>query len=146
MEEKLKAYRLKKRQEKIMTNIKDSIQNVFVERNTSLQDTDDLESINSEESTDIPLPEESSLALKLLYLLLWITVYLIALQVEFGAVYFIISALFFIWINTRSEKKKKGEISAYSVFNPNCEAIQGTINIEQLEKQMGYGVTHSSLL
>lgn len=65
---------------------------------------------------------------------------------EFGAVYFIISALFFIWINTRSEKKKKGEVSAYSVFNPNCEAIQGTINIQQLEKQMGYGVTHSSLL
>lgn len=65
---------------------------------------------------------------------------MVAIQFEFGAVYFILSALVFIWKNTRSGPKKKGEISAYSVFNPNCEAIQGTINMEQLEREMGFGV------
>lgn len=73
-----------------------------------------------------------------LYFFLWMTIYLIALKLEFGAVYFLLSALLFIWKHTRSETKTKGELSAYSVFNPKCEAILGSISSEQLEKEMGF--------
>lgn len=66
---------------------------------------------------------------------------MIALQFEFGAVYFILSSLVFIWKNTRSGPKKKGEISAYSVFNPNCQAIDGTLNAEQFEREIRYGAS-----
>jgi len=76
----------------------------------------------------------------LLYVLLWITLYVIALEYEFGAVYFVLSALVFICVNTRSGPKRRGEPSAYSVFNPNCEAIDGTLDASQFENEIRYGV------
>jgi len=45
-----------------------------------------------------------------------------------------------MWINTRTGPKEPNEISAYSVFNPNCERIQGTLDAETLEKEMKYGL------
>lgn len=67
----------------------------------------------------------------------------IAVQLEFGAVFFILSMLVIMWLNTRTKKKKQGEPSAYSVFNPNCEAIDGTIKPEQFEAELRYGaVSH----
>lgn len=65
---------------------------------------------------------------------------MIALEYEFGAVYFILSALVFIWLNTRSEPKRRDEPSAYSVFNPNCEAIEGTLDASQFEREIRYGI------
>lgn len=76
----------------------------------------------------------------LLYFLLWVTLYVIALKYEFGAVYFVLSALIFICLNTRSGPKRRGEPSAYSVFNPNCEAIEGTLDASQFEKEIRYGI------
>lgn len=58
---------------------------------------------------------------------------------EFGAVYFGISGLYIIWANTRVGPKKRGEVSAYSVFNPGCEAIDGTLKPEQFEREIRYG-------
>ncbi|XP_011305398.1 SAYSvFN domain-containing protein 1 [Fopius arisanus] len=151
MEAKLEAYRTKKRREAMVEKAKNSIKGAFSWQEQSvplmspkLEDTDDLDSIASEESIDIS-PQRSSTITQVtyfLYFLLWATLYVIALQFEFGAVYFILSALIFIWKNTRSGPRKKGEVSAYSVFNPNCEAIQGSINMEQIEREMGWG-THS---
>ncbi|XP_063987885.1 SAYSvFN domain-containing protein 1 [Diachasmimorpha longicaudata] len=151
MEAKLEAYRTKKRREAMVEKAKNSIKGVLSWKeqpvpllSQKLEDRDDLESITSEESIDLS-PQRNSTITQVtyfLYFLLWATLYVIALQFEFGAVYFILSALLFIWKNTRSGPKKKGEISAYSVFNPNCEAIQGSINMEQIEREMGWG-THS---
>lgn len=76
----------------------------------------------------------------LLYFLLWATLYMIALEYEFGAVYFVLSALVFVCLNTRSGPKRHGEPSAYSVFNPNCEAIEGTLDASQFEKEIRYGI------
>lgn len=76
----------------------------------------------------------------LLYFLLWVTLYVIALEYEFGAVYFVLSALVFVCLNTRSGPKRHGEPSAYSVFNPNCEAIEGTLDASQFEKEIRYGI------
>lgn len=65
---------------------------------------------------------------------------MIALEYEFGAVYFVLSALVFICLNTRSGPKRRGELSAYSVFNPNCEAIEGTLDASQFENEIRYGI------
>jgi hypothetical protein len=62
-----------------------------------------------------------------------------AIYLEFGAVYFIISGFVIIWANTRTGPKRRGEASAYSVFNPDCEAIDGTLKPEQFEREIRYG-------
>lgn len=69
----------------------------------------------------------------------WLTCWLIAIELKFGIVYLLFSALFGIYFNTRTGPKRRGEISAYSVFNENCESIKGTLSAEQLEKEMIYG-------
>ncbi len=66
--------------------------------------------------------------------LLWVTLFALFIILEFGAVYFVISLLVIIYLNTG--KRKKGQISAYSVFNPNMERIQGTLTPEHIEKSI----------
>ncbi|XP_033216966.1 SAYSvFN domain-containing protein 1 [Belonocnema kinseyi] len=105
------------------------------------QDSDDQESIQSEESIEAPPPENSLVTwtIYFLYFLLWATLYALALRLEFGAVYFILSSFYLIWANTRSGPKKEGEISAYSVFNPDCQSIDGTLKAEQFEREIMFG-------
>lgn len=69
----------------------------------------------------------------------WILLYLYFLSLQFGAVFFGISLLIGICLNTRTKPKKKGEISAYSVFNKDCTSIDGTITAEKLQREMLYG-------
>ena len=33
-------------------------------------------------------------------------------------------------------RRKSGEMSAYSVFNPGCQPIQGTLTAEQFENEI----------
>ena len=74
------------------------------------------------------------LALKFL---LWLIVWLIFIELQFGAVFFTLSALVFVYINTRTGRgSKKESLSAYSVFNQNCERLQGTITAEQFEAEL----------
>lgn len=68
--------------------------------------------------------------------IMWLLLFKIFILLEFGAVFFIFSAFVFIWYNMRSGPKRKGEISAYSVFNPNCEMIDGTFTAEQFEREL----------
>uniref|UniRef100_A0A182U5W0 SAYSvFN domain-containing protein n=1 Tax=Anopheles melas TaxID=34690 RepID=A0A182U5W0_9DIPT len=72
----------------------------------------------------------------LVYFLFWATLYAIAIELRFGVVFLMLSALFGIYFNTRT-KKAPGEISAYSVFNENCQAIDGTLKAEQFEREIG---------
>ncbi|ODM95286.1 SAYSvFN domain-containing protein 1 [Orchesella cincta] len=74
--------------------------------------------------------------------LAWLLVYVGFVKIGFGAVYFAISLLIFIYWNTRkSRRRRKGEVSAYSVFNRDCQAIDGTLKAEHLEKQLLYRST-----
>jgi hypothetical protein len=73
----------------------------------------------------------------LIYFLIWATLYAIAIELKFGSVYFMASMLVGICLNTRVKPKRKKEVSAYSVFNENCEAIDGTFKAEMFEKQLG---------
>lgn len=89
---------------------------------------------------DSPLP---SVRLKLLILflkaVLWLTLWMLFIHLEFGAVYLIISLLILIYRNTSTIRRNIYTPSAYSVFNPNCERIDGTFTSEQFEKELRYG-------
>lgn len=91
-------------------------------------DTDDVQHKN---------PQEFKIYLTklMLKILLWIILFAIFIKLEFGVVYFVISLIVIICLNT-SNRKKKGKLSAYSVFNPNVERIQGTLTPEQIEKSL----------
>ncbi|XP_050083161.1 SAYSvFN domain-containing protein 1 [Anopheles aquasalis] len=92
----------------------------------------------AEESDETPAKPRSLLTYLtyLVYLLFWVTLYAIAIELRFGVVFLMLSALFGIYFNTRT-RKAPGEISAYSVFNKNCEAIDGTLKAEQFEREIG---------
>lgn len=107
---------------------------------------DDVETNNTSTEETIHLDEEESKKKSkvlidyvsyVVYFLFWATLYAIAIKLKFGAVYFIISCLIAMYLNTRTDKKKEGEMSAYSVFNTNLESIDGTLKAEQLERQFG---------
>lgn len=74
-----------------------------------------------------------------IYAIVWLTLYAIFLKLQFGAVFFVISALLGIYFNTRTRPRRIGEVSAYSVFNQNCVSIDGTLKAEQFEKEIRFG-------
>jgi Flp pilus assembly protein TadB len=67
--------------------------------------------------------------------ILWLILFVIFIKLEFGLVYFIISLILVIYLNT-SKNKKKGVLSAYSVFNPNLERLNGTFTSDHVEKSI----------
>ncbi|XP_022817659.1 SAYSvFN domain-containing protein 1 [Spodoptera litura] len=73
------------------------------------------------------------------YLCIWAVFWAVFIHLQFGAVYFVISVLIGIYLNTRTRPRKKGEVSAYSVFNQNCVSIDGTLKAEQFEREIRYG-------
>eukprot|EP00794_Sanderia_malayensis_P006212 gene6212-6927_t len=75
---------------------------------------------------------------KILKFLLWICLQGFFIQIEFGAVYFVASLAYFMYISMRSGSGRPGP-SAYSVFNKDCERIHGTFTAEQFESQLRHG-------
>lgn len=72
--------------------------------------------------------------------LLWLVLWGLFVELEFGLVYFVLSMFYWIYVGTRgSGERQTGEKSAYSVFNPGCEAIEGTLTAEQFERELQYG-------
>eukprot|EP00090_Calanus_glacialis_P034981 TRINITY_DN5958_c0_g1_i1.p1 TRINITY_DN5958_c0_g1~~TRINITY_DN5958_c0_g1_i1.p1 ORF type:complete len:165 (-),score=39.41 TRINITY_DN5958_c0_g1_i1:66-560(-) len=63
-------------------------------------------------------------------ILVWVCLQVVFVKIEFGAVFFLFTGIFLMLTNMG--KKKAGEMSAYSVFNPNCESIHGTVTAQQL--------------
>uniref|UniRef100_A0AC35EZB3 SAYSvFN domain-containing protein n=1 Tax=Panagrolaimus sp. PS1159 TaxID=55785 RepID=A0AC35EZB3_9BILA len=64
----------------------------------------------------------------------WLAGQILAGHAQFGIVYFIFSLFIFLFLNLGS--RKEGELSAYSVFNPNCERLLGSLTAEQFERDM----------
>ena len=77
-----------------------------------------------------------------LKILLWMLVWGFFIEVEFGLVYVVLSGLVLIVLSLRGGRKRgPGELSAYSVFNKDFVAIEGTLSAEQFEKELRYGPT-----
>ncbi|CAD5122953.1 DgyrCDS11346 [Dimorphilus gyrociliatus] len=68
---------------------------------------------------------------------LWLVLFGLFVELEFGFVFVVISIFFIIFINLGS--RKRGEKSAYSVFNENCERLDGTFTAEQFERELRHG-------
>ncbi|EGW09994.1 SAYSvFN domain-containing protein 1 [Cricetulus griseus] len=93
------------------------------------------------QSAAVPLisSQRQSLLTNITFLkvLLWLVLLGLFVELEFGLAYFVLSMFYWMYVGTRNpEEKKEGEKSAYSVFNPGCEAIQGTLTAEQLEREL----------
>ncbi|KAH3850716.1 SAYSvFN domain-containing protein 1-like [Dreissena polymorpha] len=74
-----------------------------------------------------------------LKVLLWGLLWKYFISIGFGAVYFIISCSFLMYINTSTGPRLGNRLSAYSVFNPNQERIDGTFTAEQFESELRHG-------
>ncbi|CAG9860565.1 unnamed protein product [Phyllotreta striolata] len=141
---KIEEYRKKKakivEEKPIVTNGGDQNK----EHLEKLLDTDDTSSILSDDLQHSieESPNHLTLANKLYYglcFLFWIVLYVIFIELQFGTVFFIVSCLVGIYLNTRTSPKRKGEISAYSVFNKDCKSIDGTLKAEQFEREIRFG-------
>ena len=75
----------------------------------------------------------------ILKIILWFLLWGLFCELEFGAVYFATSLMFVVYSTMKSGSRKKGEPSAYSVFNPGCERLEGTFTAEQFEQELRYG-------
>ncbi|XP_072031379.1 uncharacterized protein [Amphiura filiformis] len=88
--------------------------------------------------------KDTSLLTNTLFLkiILWVALLVFFVIIEFAAVYIVFTLFYVMYANMRSgrETKRPGELSAYSVFNPNCERIDGTLTAEQFEKELRHGI------
>uniref|UniRef100_A0A7E4ZTY1 SAYSvFN domain-containing protein n=1 Tax=Panagrellus redivivus TaxID=6233 RepID=A0A7E4ZTY1_PANRE len=64
----------------------------------------------------------------------WAAGQMLFISAGFGIVYFMFSLLMAMFLNLGS--RKEGEMSAYSVFNPNCERLLGQMTSEHFERDM----------
>lgn len=74
-----------------------------------------------------------------LKLLFWLVLWGFFVQIEFGTVFFFLSMFYWVYISMQAGSRKPWEPSPYSVFNENCEAIDGTLNAEQFERELKFG-------
>ncbi|XP_056150409.1 SAYSvFN domain-containing protein 1 [Lampris incognitus] len=77
--------------------------------------------------------------LTVLKVLLWLVLLGLFVELGFGLPFFLVSLFYWLYEGLRSPAAHKpGELSAYSVFNPDCQPLLGTLTAEQLEGEMGY--------
>uniref|UniRef100_A0A915ISB1 SAYSvFN domain-containing protein n=1 Tax=Romanomermis culicivorax TaxID=13658 RepID=A0A915ISB1_ROMCU len=74
----------------------------------------------------------------LLKLFLWLCLFTLAVYIQFGVVYCILTAFYLLWSNLADRKKSNNasQLSAYSVFNQNCQRLPGTLTAEQFENEL----------
>ena len=78
--------------------------------------------------------------------LLWLCLLIIFIKIEFAAVYIATSGFALIYLNLGNDGEKRRKYghkssnkSAYSVFNPGCESIDGTLTAQQFEREIRHG-------
>ncbi|XP_023222510.1 SAYSvFN domain-containing protein 1-like isoform X1 [Centruroides sculpturatus] len=134
MEEKLRLFRLQKNLESASTSQTDMTEEVVDESEEPLLAP--KERYEPPPSTVNRKLEMSILALKIV---LWCLTMALFVVLEFGAVFFVLSIFYFMYCNFRTTPRKSDEVSAYSVFNPGCQRIEGTLSAEQFERELKYG-------
>ncbi|XP_064621377.1 uncharacterized protein LOC135484145 isoform X2 [Lineus longissimus] len=73
----------------------------------------------------------------ILKVILWLVLWCLFIELEFGAVYFVTSLLYVIYASLRTGPRNGP--SAYSVFNENFETLEGTFTAEEFDSQMRRG-------
>lgn len=113
-------------------------------KKTSRKDKIPIPSIQEIEDIQVDQSPASWLTINSLITFVKVLIYIfgqiLAIKLEFGAVFFVFSIFYVICSSLGDRKKRRsGELSAYSVFNPNFEEIDGTTSGDQLTKQMTMG-------
>lgn len=149
IEEKLARFRKTKPTETVTSDsntstVSETVRNIFSKSSpsSSSNESGSTEKRQKEatKTDEIEEPEEIEVPLRIrvikivLSFLLWAILFAIFIKLEFGVVYFVISLLVVIYLNTG--RRKPGTKSAYSVFNPNVERIQGQLTAEQLQQNL----------
>jgi len=70
-------------------------------------------------------------------IILWLTTFAVMNYLEFGSLWIILSMFASIFLNLG--KRKRGEMSAYSVFNDGFKQLLGTMNAEQFDNEIRHG-------
>ncbi|CAK9301150.1 unnamed protein product [Gordionus sp. m RMFG-2023] len=104
-----------------------------------INDNDEENDINELIPNFKSWPPSKKCQIFFLKLLLWSTGFLFFVYAQFGAIYLICSILIFICLQTNTKSKNVNSLSAYSVFNPNCEKIQGTFSGEDIDANLRSG-------
>lgn len=135
MEEKLAQFRAKKQAEKAAEDRKDKVKHwaksMLGFGPASQNDHDDNQ--ETLENNSWTFVDVTILVVKLC---MWLVGQLAFVHLGFGAVYFATSAFACIWLNLGTKRRRPGEMSAYSVFNPGCKSIQGTLTADQFEAEI----------
>ena len=151
--DKLEEYRRKKLQAESQENRKQFLWDLvtlqpvrrrFVGNNRSEATVDDSGDKTDNDEPDTEDSEEEirpwtsiDWAICFVKFLVWMCLQVIFVKIEFGSVFFLVSCILFMTSNLG--KRKKGEASAYSVFNKNCEEIDGTFSAQQFDNQLRRG-------
>ena len=104
---------------------------------------DDTSSRSSSETSDESEPwTVMDWAILFVKAMVYVTLQTIAVLEQFGAVFFMLSLFYLIWVGLSDRKRKPNQLSAYSVFNPNFEEIEGTVNAQKLQAELTFGAIH----
>ena len=137
MEAKLAEYRAKKNSEQKVQDQKKKVWNLLTLQFLRSSNADDLENQEQVQEQEQYQPwSRIDYAILAVKLVMWSVGQVIFIKLGFGAVYLATSAFALIWLSLGKEKRQPGQMSAYSVFNPNCQNIHGTLTAEQFESEI----------
>ena len=125
----------KKQQSKIFKTKSDLKREKFDQLKKVLATKSTLEDVEEEVEEEEKNVDNISKFNFLLKFILWLVLFIIFIKLEFGLVYFIISMIYGVYVSTGKKSNKKS-LSAYSVFNPNLERLDGTFTSEHVEKSL----------
>lgn len=103
------------------------------------ESSDQIDQIEALPSTQTSRWNAVTITEVILQVTLWFTMWAFFTHLEFGAPYFVISLIYVLYRSLRTGPKEENRLSAYSVFNPNCERLDGTFTAEQFERELRYG-------
>ena len=90
----------------------------------------------SQNSTQQKLSSPLSRLDYVLYATIYVALQLLFNYVGLGAAWFCVAGCIFMYVFTAEGQRRPGELSPYSVFNKDFQAIQGTFDAAKMEREM----------
>ena len=144
MEEKLAEFRRKKAKENLSKKIQ-SICSSIPSRFSFLSNTSSItDELNENEINEVKEVKTNWVIISF-KAFLWLTFFILFIHWQFGTIYLIISLFYVIYCNLGvGTGRRKNQLSAYSVFNPRFEKLQGTFSGEDYDRQLRHGSIYRS--